>query len=111
MDQNYHRYFFCIQVTLSATINIGNGKYSTILNESDNLSAGSTNVVARNAYIPYVNAKEISVIVLIHTSKPTYAGSNLTFVYMVPIYMNTALNTSYSSSCVAITIPFDLLLT
>ncbi|MDA8142828.1 MAG: hypothetical protein M0T81_02455 [Thermoplasmatales archaeon] len=87
-----------IQVTLSATIKIGSGKYSTILNESDNISAGSTNVVVRNAYIPYVNAKEISVIVLVHTSKPTYAGSNLTFMYMVPIYMNTALNISYSYS-------------
>ena len=87
-----------MQVSFNAAIKTGDGKYSTILNESDSISAGTTNIMVTNVFIPYLNTKEISVTVLVHTSRPTYAGSNLTFLYRLPLFLNTALITSYSYS-------------
>ncbi len=85
-----------IQISLSEEIYFGNNQYLPVLNRKENITNALTNPVSTGAFIPYINAKLITLIVQIYTDVPTYQGKNLTYSFVTPLALNVMLNTSHS---------------
>jgi hypothetical protein len=85
-----------LQISLSEEIYFGNNKYLPVVNRNENITNLLTNPVSTGAFVPYINAKLLTLIVQIHTDVPTYQGENLTHSFVTPLVLNVMLNTSHS---------------